>query len=114
LRQSRRACATGGGWLELSVSGTGLVRITCDGAPNAFCGAKLTALESELELAHVPVKAFGQGNKLMLEMQLTEDARALLASANRLPALLETRVTDANGPVCRNVFSSVLLAPGSR
>jgi hypothetical protein len=65
-------------------------------------------------LAHVPVKAFGQGNKLMLEMQLTEDARALLDSANRLPVLLETRVTDANGPVCRNVFSSVLLAPGSR
>jgi hypothetical protein len=51
----------------------------------------------------------------MLEMLLTEDARALIASAaNRLPALLETRVTDANGPVCRNVFSSVLLAPGSR
>jgi hypothetical protein len=63
----------------------------------------------------VPVKTFGQGNKLMLEMLLTEDARALIASAaNRLSALLETRVTDANGPVCRNVFSSVLLAPGSR
>jgi hypothetical protein len=46
-------------------------------------------------------------------MQLSEEARVLLASAsNRLPALLETQVTDANGPVCRNVFSSILLGPG--
>jgi hypothetical protein len=29
-----------------------------------------------------------------------------------MPALLETTVTDANGPVCRNVFSSILTGPG--
>lgn len=110
-----RACATGGGWLELPVSDRGVVRVTCDGAPKASCSAALTALEGELELAHVPVKTFGDGNKLILEMQLSDKARELLASAsNRLPALLETRVTDANGPVCRNVFSSMLLGPGAR
>jgi hypothetical protein len=44
-------------------------------------------------------------------MKLTDEARALLAASNRMPALLETMVTDANGPVCRNVFSSILTAP---
>ena len=29
-----------------------------------------------------------------------------------MSALLETTVTDANGPVCRNVFSSILTGPG--
>ncbi|HLO20994.1 MAG TPA: hypothetical protein VK192_10950 [Sphingomicrobium sp.] len=57
----------------------------------------------------------GQGSKVVLEMKLTDEARALLASAsNRMPALLETTVTDAKGPVCRDVFSSILIGPGSR
>ena len=72
-----------------------------------------SALEGELQLAHVPVIRIGsQGSKVVLEMKLTEEARALLASvSNRLPALLETTVSDANGPVCRNAFSSILTGP---
>ena len=45
----------------------------------------------------------------------TEEGRTPLASAsNRLLVVLETTVTDAHGPVCRNVFSSILTGPGSR
>ena len=50
-----RACATGGGWLELQVSREGWVKVICDGPVNADCSAKLLALEGELQLAHVPV-----------------------------------------------------------
>jgi phospholipase C len=110
-----RACAAGGGWLELQVSREGWVKVICDGPTNADCSAKLMALEGELKLAHVPVTRIGQGSKVVLEMKLTEEGRTLLASAsNRLPAVLETTVTDANGPVCRNVFSSILTGPGGR
>ena len=110
-----RACAAGGGWLELQVSREGRVKVICDGPTNADCSAKLMALEGELQLAHVPVTRIGQGSKVVLEMKLTEEGRTLLASAsNRLPAVLETTVTDANGPVCRNVFSSILTSQGSR
>jgi len=110
-----RACAAGGGWLELQVSREGWVKVICDGPTNADCSAKLMALEGELQLAHVPVKRIGQGSKVVLEMKLTDEGRALLASAsNRMPVLLETTVSDANGPVCRNVFSSILTDPGSR
>jgi phospholipase C len=109
-----RACATGGGWLELQVSREGWVKVICDGPVNADCSAKLLALEGELQLAHVPVNRIGQGSKVVLEMKLTDEARALLAASNRMPAVLETMVTDANGPVCRNVFSSILNAPASR
>lgn len=110
-----RACAAGGGWLELQVSREGWVKVICEGPTDANCSAKLVALESELQLAHVPVNRIGQGSKVVLEMKLSEDGRALLATAsNRMPALLETTVTDANGPVCRNVFSSILTGPGSR
>jgi len=109
-----RACATGGGWLELQVSREGWVKVICDGPVNADCSAKLLALEGELQLAHVPVNRIGQGSKIVLEMKLTDEARALLAASNRMPAVLETMVTDANGPVCRNVFSSILNAPASR
>jgi hypothetical protein len=110
-----RACAAGGGWLELRVSREGRVKVICDGPTNADCSAKLMALEGELQLAHVPVSRIGQGSKVVLEMKLTEEGRTLLASAsNRLPAVLETTVTDANGPVCRNVFSSILTGQSSR
>jgi phospholipase C len=110
-----RACAAGGGWLELQVSREGSVKVICDGPTNADCSAKLMALEGELQLAHVPITRIGQGSKVVLEMKLTGEGRTLLASAsNRLPAVLETTVTDANGPVCRNVFSSILTGPGSR
>jgi hypothetical protein len=110
-----RACAAGGGWLELQVSREGWVKVTCGGPTDADCSAKLMALEGELQLAHVPVKRIGQGSKVVLEMKLTDEGRALLASAsNRMPVLLETTVSDANGPVCRNVFSSILTGPGSR
>ena len=109
-----RACATGGGWLELQVSREGWVKVICDGPVNADCSAKLLALEGELQLAHVPVNRIGQGSKIVLEMKLTDEARALLAASSRMPAVLETMVTDANGPVCRNVFSSILNAPASR
>ena len=51
-----RACATGGGWLELQVSREGWVKVICDGPVNADCSAKLLALEGELQLAHVPVQ----------------------------------------------------------
>jgi len=45
-------------------------------------------------------------------MDLSQEAMALIAAAsNRLPVTLETRVVDANGPVCRNVFSSLLIGP---
>ena len=86
----------------------------CDGMPNAECSATLTALEGKLELAHVPVTRFHQANKVILEMELSSTALALLETSNRLPALLETRVVDANGPVCRNVFSSMLIGVGAR
>jgi hypothetical protein len=108
-----RACATGGGWLELQVSREGWVKVICDGPANADCSAKLLALEGELQLAHLPVNKIGQGSKVVLEMRLTDEARALLAASNRMPALLETTVTDESGPVCRNVFSSILSVPGS-
>ena len=108
-----RACATGGGRLELQVSREGWVKVICDGPANADCSAKLLALEGELQLGHVPVNKIGQGSKVVLEMRLTDEARALLAASNRMPALLETTVTDESGPVCRNVFSSILSVPGS-
>jgi hypothetical protein len=82
--------------------------------PNADCSAKLTALEGKLELAQVPVTRIGQGSKVVLELKLTDEARALLASSDRMPALLETTVTDEKGPVCRNVFSSILTRHDSR
>jgi hypothetical protein len=101
--------------LELQVSGEGWVKVICEGPTNAECSANLAALEGELQLAHVPMTRIGQGSKVVLEMKLTDEARALLASAsNRMPALLETTVTDAKGPVCRDVFSSILIGPGSR
>ena len=110
-----RACSAGGGWLELTMSENGRVKIICDGQPNAECSATLTALEGELELAQVAVVNFHQAKKAILEMELSSEALALLAAAsNRLPTLLETRVSDANGPVCRNVFSSMLIGPGAR
>ena len=109
-----RACATGGGWTELRASSDGWVKIICEGPMGAACSAKLMALESELQLAHVPVNKIGQGRKIILEMKLTEEARALLSSASdRLPAVLETHVTDTNGSACRNVFSSIVIGPGS-
>jgi phospholipase C len=110
-----RACATGGGWLELPVSDKGQVRVICDGQPNADCSATLMTLEGNLELAKVPVTKFRQANKVILEIDLSKEALALIAAAsNRLPAVLETRVTDENGPVCRNVFSSMLIGSGGR
>jgi hypothetical protein len=90
------------------------VKIVCDGPPYADCSATLSALEGKLELARVPVTRIGQGSKVVLELKLTDEARALLAASDRMPALLETIVTDANGPVCRNVFSSILSSPGNR
>ncbi len=108
-----RACSTGGGWLELQASRDGLVKIICEGPANSDCSAKLMSLGDELQLAHVPVNRIGQGTKVVLELKLTDEARALLASAsNRIHAVLETTVTDANGPVCRNVFSTILTGPG--
>lgn len=110
-----RACATGGGWLELQVSQAGWVRVICEGPANAECSAKLVALEGELQLADVPVKKIQQGTKVALEMKLTKEALALLASAsNRLPAVLETTVTGETGPICRNAFSSILTGPSGR
>ena len=109
-----RACAAGGGWLELPVSEKGRVRVICDGRPNAKCSATLTALENKLELAHVPVTKFNRANKVILEMELSRTVLALLETSKRLPAVLETRVVDANGPVCRNVFSSMLIGAGAR
>jgi hypothetical protein len=109
-----RACTTGGGWLELQASRDGLVRVICDGPPDADCGATLKALESQLELARVPVTRIGRASKVVLELRLTDEARALLASSNRMPAVLETKVSDAKGPVCRNVFSSILSRHDSR
>jgi hypothetical protein len=92
----------------------GWVKVICGGPPNADCSAKLTALEGKLELAQVPVTRIGQGSKVVLELKLTDEARALLASSDRMPALLETTVTDEKGPVCRNVFSSILTRHDSR
>ncbi len=110
-----RACATGGGWTELRASQEGWVKIICEGPMNAVCSAKLVALESELQLAHVPTNKIGQGRKIVLEMKLTDEARALLSAASgRLPALLETSVTESNGPACRNVFSSIVIGRGTR
>jgi hypothetical protein len=76
-----RACATGGGRLELQVSREGWVKVICDGPANADCSAKLLALEGELQLGHVPVNKIGQGSKVVLEMRLTDEARALLAAS---------------------------------
>jgi hypothetical protein len=82
---------------------------------DAACSAKLMTLENELRLAHLPTNKIGQGRKIVLEMKLTDEGRAVLSSASdRLPALLETTTTDANGQVCRNVFSSIVVGPGSR
>ena len=67
-----------------------------------------------LDLAQVPVTRIGQGSKVVLELKLTDEARALRASSDRMPALLETTVTDEKGPVCRNVFSSILTRHDSR
>jgi hypothetical protein len=107
-----RACATGGGWLELPVSDQGRVRVICEGPPNAECSATIVTLEGNLELARVPVTKFKQANKVILEMDLSPEAMAMIAAAsNRLPVTLETRVVDANGPFCRNVFSSLLIGP---
>lgn len=108
-----RACETGGGWLELPVSQNGMVRVICDGQANASCKASIVTLEGTMELASAPIKATGLSNKVILEMQLSPSALALLASAsNRLPAYLETTVSNQAGPVCRNVFSSLLIGPG--
>jgi hypothetical protein len=107
-----RACATGGGWLEASRDGS--VKVICDGPPIADCSATLMGLESKLALAQVPVTRIGQGSKVVLELKLTDEARALLASSDRMPALLETMVTDEKGPICRNVFSSILTRHDSR
>jgi hypothetical protein len=109
-----RACSAGGGWLELQASRDGWVKIVCDGPPYADCSATLTALESKLEFARVPVTSIGEGSKVVLELKLTDKARALLAASGRMPTLLETIVTDSNGPVCRNVFSSILSDAGTR
>ena len=107
-----RACSAGGGWLELQPSRDGWVKVICEGPANAECSATLTSIEGSLHLAHVPVTKIGQGSKVVLEMKLNDQARALLASAStRLPAVLETSVTNSKGPVCRNVFSSMLVAP---
>ena len=98
--------------LELQSSRDGWVKVICEGPANADCSATLTSLEGQLKLAHVPVTKIGQGSKVVLEMKLTDEGRALLASAsNRVPAVLETAVTDSSGPVCRNVFSSILTGP---
>jgi hypothetical protein len=75
-----RACAVGGGWLELNASRDGLVKIVCEGSPDAACSARLVALEGELQLARAPVRKFGRNSKLILELKLTKQARALLAS----------------------------------
>ena len=110
-----RACTTGGGWLELRVSEAGWVKVICEGPADAECSARLVALEGELQLADVPVKKIQQGTKIVLEMKLTKQALALVAStSNRLPALLETTVSNETGPICRNVFSSIVIGPGSR
>jgi phospholipase C len=110
-----RACATGGGWLELPVSDTGRVRVICEGLPYAQCTATLVTLEGNVELANVPLTKFKQASKVILDIDLSKQTLAMIAAAsNRLPALLETRVADDNGPVCRNVFSSMLIGPGAR
>ncbi len=108
------ACAAGGGWLELQASRDGSVKVICDGPPSADCSATLMGLVSKLALAQVPVTRIGQGSKVVLELKLTDEARALLASSDRMPALLETIVTDEKGPICRNVFSSILTRHDSR
>jgi hypothetical protein len=110
-----RACATGGGWTELRASREGWIKIICEGPMGAACSAKLVALESELQLAHVPTNKIGQGRKIILQMKLTDEALALLSAASgRLPALLETSVTDGAASACRNVFSSIVTGPGTR
>jgi phospholipase C len=109
-----RACSTGGGWLELQSSREGWVKIICEGPANADCSATLTSLDGELKLAHVPVTRISQGTKVLLEMKLSDEAHALLLRSDQMPAVLETTVTDANGAVCRNVFSSMLTGPGAR
>jgi len=76
--------------------------------------ATLMGLVSKLALAQVPVTRIGQGSKVVLELKLTDEARALLGSSDRMPALLETIVTDEKGPICRNVFSSILTRHDSR
>jgi len=108
------ACAAGGGWLELQASRDGSVKVICDGPPSADCSATLMGLVSKLALAQVPVTRIGQGSKVVLELKLTDEARALLGSSDRMPALLETIVTDEKGPICRNVFSSILTRHDSR
>jgi phospholipase C len=109
-----RACATGGGWLELAVSQAGWVKVVCEGAAEALCTARLTSLEGELHLADVPVKKFKENKKVLIEMQLTEEALELLRkAAGRMPAVFETHVSGGETPACRNVYSSLLIGPGS-
>ncbi|QJP13568.1 phospholipase [Starkeya sp. ORNL1] len=107
-----RACAVGGGWLELNASKDGLVKIVCEGSAGAACTARLVALEGDLQLARAPVTKFRQASKLILELKLTKQARALLASgASRMPVMLETTVMPKGGATCRSVFSSMLNGP---
>ncbi len=110
-----RACMTGGGWLELRVGDNRRVRVICEGQANAQCSATLVTLEGELKLAEVPVTKFQQASKVILEMELSPETLAMIAAAShRMPAVLETRVSDDNGPICRNVFSSMIIGPGAR
>jgi len=107
-----RACSVGGGWLELSVSRAGLVKVICEGSPDATCSARLLALDDDRPFAEAPATILHKGSKLILEMPLNEEGkRRLFSASNRLPAVLETTIREKGGPMCRNVFSSMLNGP---
>ena len=107
------ACWEGGGWMDLQVSRDGLLRVPVETAdtPNGVYGGRLLAGGDEVALA--TNRPIAQSREVMLEMHVTEAGLRMMAEAsNRLPALLETIVTNASGEACRSTAPALLrIAP---
>jgi len=103
------ACEAGGGWMELKASSDGGVRISieADKTPGAAYGGRLLAKGNEL--AAVASRPIGGTGHVILEMKVSQAGLSMMSAArNRLPALLETIVTSADGTVCRSTSPALL------
>jgi hypothetical protein len=85
--------------------------IDVERSPGAVYAGRLLAKGHELAVASS--RPVGAADPVMLELNVGEAGLAMMeAAANRLPALLETTVTAADGAVCRST-SPALLRLGS-
>lgn len=103
------ACVQGGGWTEVAVSRRGWLRVEVAGTESAVCSGRVLTVGHQLELATAPGQVIDATRNATLAMRLNEGGRKRLAEgANRLPALLETIVTDPDGTVCRSTSPALL------